>query len=683
MSRIRAFIGQLKERGVRRTLTIYMSSALTAIGIVKLFSEVYGLSPSIFPVIVTILTFGLASAFLYAWFHGKEGSRRIQLKEIALHSIVVAVAVFVSFQIGGARRPPHLLADNGEVPSVAILYLKNLGLETDEPYSYGITQDLIVDIAKAGLVRVAPMKDVLSLQSSTMPIDSIALKLRVRYVLDGSLKRIGDMLQLSGQIVEATTGITLWADRLQTKASDVTHLQGQLAQAIIKALNLEPSEVIKKDITKSRTMNPEAYEFYLRANYLFQKKKTKEDVATARGMYQQAIDLDAEFVQALLGKGTTHTFQGDYGGAEQLYERALHIARQSNEKNEEATSLSLLGVLEWYRGNYSKALAYYTQSLSIAQEIGDRAGEGKTLNNIAVVYSAQGDHTTALEYYARSLKRAQELGDRLAEGNALSNNANVYYLKGDYSRALDYYAQTLKTFQELHDRRGEGMTLNSIGTALRSQGAYDKALEYYARSLRVKQDLGDRRGEGFTLNDIGIVHDEQSNYERALEYYNQSLDIAQEVGDEIGQGYAFWSIGGVALKQARHGRAIEYLKKAETLFARMDATPERMSALSWLALAEVRNKNPRSAQANMDSVERLLKVVPRPDELIGICWNLYQVNALLGNSQKASQYLQYAYEEVTQRAEGIRDTLMRQSYLANVKTNREVVAAWKKQKETL
>lgn len=677
---IKTFVDQLRERGVRKTLTIYISSALTAIGVVKLFSEVYGLSPAIFPAVVTLLTFGLVNAFVFAWLHGKEGTQRLGKKEIVFHCTLLAVALVVSFRIGGASRPAFSPIDNGGVPSVAILYLKNLGSEVDEPYSYGITQDLIVDIAKAGLVRVAPMKDVLSLQNTTMPIDSIALRLRVQYVLDGTIKRVGESLQLSGQIVDVTTGATLWVDRLQATLSDAPTLQGQLAQAIIKALNLKPSEVVMKDITTSRTTNPEAYEFYLRAKYLFEKKKTKADVETARGMYQKAIDLDSGFASAYAGKGTTYTSQGEYGDAEKIYGRALQIARQSNDKNEEAAALSLLGVVEWYRGNHSKALEYYSQSLTIASEIGDRAGEGRTLNNIAVVFSAQGNYGKALDYYTNSLQRARELGDRRAEGNAISNIGNIHYLQGDYSRAMDDYTQTLKMFQELGDRRGEGMTLNSLGSVYRSHGDYERALEYYTKSLRVKQDLGDPRGEGFTLNDIGTVYDAQGNYSKALEYYTQSLGIVQELGDQDGQGYALWGIGVVYHKQVSYDKAAEFLKKAETLFAHIDEKPGRISTLSWLALTEAKNKNPKNAQAYVDSIELLLTAVPTPEDYIGISWNLHEVYSLFGNQETASEYLERAYKEVMLRAERISDGAMRRSYLTYVKLNREVVAEWQDQK---
>ncbi len=161
------------------------------------------------------------------------------------------------------------------------------------------------------------------------------------------------------------------------KTDEAAVLQGQLARAIINALHLKPTEVVKKDITESRTTNPEAYEFYLRAKFLFEKKKTKEDILTARGMYQKAIDLDSTFTLAHLGTGETYLSQGEYEEAGRIYQRALGIAQRTGEKNEEASSLSRLGIVEWYQGNFSKALEYHSQSLKLMLETGNRGGEGR------------------------------------------------------------------------------------------------------------------------------------------------------------------------------------------------------------------------------------------------------------------------------------------------------------------
>ena len=110
----------------------------------------------------------------------------------------------------------------------------------------------------------------------------------------------------------------------------------------------------------------------------------------------------------------------------------------------------------------------------------------------------------------------------------------------------------------------------------------------------------------------------------------------------------------------------------------MDMKTSRMYALSWLAFAEAKVENRKIAHAHIDSLEELFKVVPKPDQYIRISWNLYQVTSLLGNQEKASQYLERAYKEVIACAGKISDKAMRQSYLTNVKTNRDVVDAWTK-----
>ncbi len=629
----RHLFGQLKERDIRKTLTIYMSSALTTAGIVKLFSEAYRLPSVFFSVTVTFLTFGLASAFLFAWFRGKGEQRKTRPIEFALHSLLFAGALFVSFRIGGAQ--PALTVESDDVPSIAILYLKNLGPESDEPYSYGITQDLIVDIARAGLVRVAAMKDVLFFQTGNVTIDSIARALRVRYVLDASIRRDGELLRLSGQIVEAGSGRTLWADHLQTPMSQASTLQGRLAQTIIKVLDLKPSESIEKDIT-SRSVDPRVYEFYLRAKYVFDKRTTKEDVLTSRGLYERAIELDSTFVPARIGLGQTFEAQAEFQEAERIYERALQSARQSGASSEQAGALSRLGVVEWYRENHRKALEYYTQALTINTEIGDREGEGRLLNNIGLVYNMQGEYDTALDYYGRSLSIARELGDRW----------------------------------------GEARTPNNIGTVYTLIGEYAKALGYYTEALKARQQLGDRNGECITLSNIGSAYDLQDDYHRALEYYNQALKIREELGDLVGQGQLLATIGSVHYKIGEYKKAQTQLQQGINL---LKANGERsvVAPLSWLSLTEIRIGDRVGAQAHATETEDLLKTAPKTEEYIEVCRNLYQINTTLGHQARALEYLEQAYEEVVLRADRISDEGMRQSYLHNVKTTREVVTTWK------
>jgi non-specific serine/threonine protein kinase len=446
--------------------------------------------------------------------------------------------------------------------SIAILYLKNLGPEADEPYSYGITQDLIIDVAKAGLVRVAPMKDVLSIQRAELPTQKIAEQLRVQYVMDGNLRREGDSFRLTAQIVEAGTGRTVWADHVQSRASEVMGLQGRLAQAVITSLQLKPSVVVVKSITGERTTNSKAYEFYLRGKYVFETKRKKEDVLVARGLYKQAIDLDTLFVLPRVGMGETYVLEGEFGRAQSIYEEALGIARTKRNELEIAKCLKSLGTTLYSTGDYRGSIADISQSLEISQKAGDLEGQGKALNNLGVVYDTQGDYLKALECYESSLKIGRELGDRRWEGSTLMNIGVVYAYHGQKDTAIVYYQRCLEIVRELGDRLVEGNTLGAMGNGYLELEAFGQALGYYTQSLAIKQELGDRAGEGRMLGNIGTAYEGLGEYEKALASYQGSLQIAQNIGDREEMGLTLMNLGVLFNRLGSYAVASSYLDRS-------------------------------------------------------------------------------------------------------------------------
>ena len=120
---LKNFIDEIKARKVRKTLAIYVSSALSTIGIIRLFMDVYGLPREVFPIAVTVLTCGIASAFVFAWYHGGLQENPIRRKEIVLHCVFLIVAVAISVRIAGAPRPILLSVDE---KSIAVLPFKNM-----------------------------------------------------------------------------------------------------------------------------------------------------------------------------------------------------------------------------------------------------------------------------------------------------------------------------------------------------------------------------------------------------------------------------------------------------------------------------------------------------------------------------------------------------------------------------
>lgn len=555
-----------------------------------------------------------------------------------------AIAALVLAVIAAAYvlSPSHYGLTTEEVPSLAILYIKNLGAEVDEPYSYGITQDLIVDIAKAGLIRVAPMKDILSISKSDLSISSIAKQLRVRYVLEGSLKRDEKFFHFTGQIIEAATGQSLWADHIQTTIADAASMKGQLAKTIINALQIKATEGVKKEITKTRTANPEAYEFYLRAKYLFDKKKTKDDLYTARGMFERSIALDSSFVSPRIGLGRTFETEGDYKQAQQIYERAIMLANANGERADEAECLRRKGIVLWTLGDNAKALEVFTQTLKIFQELGIREGEGRTLNNIGIVYM-----------------------DR-----------------GEYSKALEYYNQSLNIQKELDERDGQGRTLNNIALTYEYQGDYGRALGYYQQSLAIARELGDRQSEALTLSNIGVIYSEQDNNQKALDYYLQSLNIRRELGDRAGEGETLSYLGKLYFTMKTYDLARQHLQQASAIFEQTNIQQSLLLTLSHLALVEAQTGRTQEAKHLVEKVESIIKNEFADAQSIEIHWNLSRTYSLIGNLAQAKTNLEKAYQSIIEKAKTISDPTMKNMFLNNVKLNREVIAEWNRTQKT-
>jgi tetratricopeptide (TPR) repeat protein/class 3 adenylate cyclase len=549
-------------------------------------------------------------------------------------AVLIAATMVATYLLS----PSFLGLKTEEVPSLAILYIKNLGTEAEEPYTYGITQDLIVDVAKAGLIRVAPMKDILSISKSDLSINDIAKHLRVRYVMEGSLKREEKFFHFAGQIVEAATGQTLWADHLQTTIADIASLKGQLAKVVLNTIQIKPSEGVKKEITKTRTANPEAYEFYLRAKYVFDKKKTKDDLFTARGMYERAISLDSTFVSPRIGLGRTYETEGDYERALQIYEQATTLAHQNGERADEAECLRRKGIVLWSLGKYKQALEVFTEVLNMFRELGAREGEAKTLNNIGIVYM-----------------------DR-----------------GNYPQALDYYTQSLTIQKELDDRDGQGRTLNNIALTYEYHGNYPKALGYYQQSLTIARELGDRQSEALTLFNLGVLSSEQNDSKKALDYYLQSLTIRREIGDRSGEGETMGYLGKLYFDTKDYTSAQEYLHKAVALFEQVSIVQELVFNLSRLACVEAEIGSLQDAKQHAQTVEEKFPDELSPSQQIEIHWNLSRTYARLGEQEKANFYLNQAYQEIMERAKNISDQTSQTMYLQNVKLNREVITEWKR-----
>jgi len=520
-----------------------------------------------------------------------------------------------------------------EVPSIAIIPFDNKGADEDVFYAYGISADLISDCSSAGLIRVAGLKDIEKLEYKTLNYEELSKKLFVRYIAQGTLWKMGEMFQLSIELYDTKDKKVVWSDRWQESWDNLPTIKGSLSDGLLKALDTKP-----KVEHKVETTNAEAYEFYLKANYKYEKRENTDDTEIARGLLQKAIELDDNLIKAKVQLGWTYYETGDYDKAMEIYTPALKQAKELSDKHGMGLTLNNIGIVHADKGDYDKALDYHNRSLKIAEELGNKQGMGASLNNIGNVHSNKGDYGKVLDYYGRSLAICEELGDKHGIGYSLANIGIVHVDKGDYEKALDYYGRSLVIAEELSDKHGMGLTLNNIGIVHAEKGDYGKALDYYGRSLAICEEIGDKSGIGISLSNIGIVHYNKGDYDKALDYYDRSLAIKEELGDKHGIGISFNNIGVLYYHKGDYKKAFSHLQKAVNLQKEIGAL--ELETVTLFALA---NKN-LDKEYNKDEILKLIKKNEHKEDYLN--YFLYQL-------LEDTSYLKTAFNQVQELADNL------------------------------
>lgn len=277
------------------------------------------------------------------------------------------------------------------------------------------------------------------------------------------------------------------------------------------------------------------------------------------------VDDKAGAALVLIGVGNVHYLQGDYKQAVDAYRQSLKLAEETGSKADMGRAWGSLGSATFAQGDYTQSLELHQKSLKLREEAGDKVGISTALGNIAGVYYSQGNYEQALEYQLRGLKLAEEMGDKTGIAVALNNIGAVYLIQGDYFNALDMRQKSLKIREELGDKSGIAQILNGIGVVYYGHGNYEQALGYYQKSLQLSKEIGRKAGIAASITNIGNVHYSQGNLTMALEFMQQSLKLHEELGDRASLATSLNNMGAVYNDQGNHTRALESLQQSHKI----------------------------------------------------------------------------------------------------------------------
>jgi TolB-like protein/Tfp pilus assembly protein PilF len=467
-----SFLRDLRRRKVVQWTAAYLAGAWIVMQLLDVLGPRWGMGDELARSVDILLAGGLGIVLVVSWFHGEKGHQRVGIAEAGLlGGLLLATGVGVTVSLRGADAGGGAPGESGEaaihdereapVPgarTLAVLPFTNVSADPEQEYfSDGLTEELLTVLARIPGLQVASRTSSFAFKGQAVPPEEVARRLRVSRFVEGSVRRYGDRLRVSAQLIEVESGFELWNGSYDEPAGDWLEIQDRIARAIGSALEVELAEDL--GIAGRTTRDPEAHDLYLQGRAAW-RRRSVEDQREALALFEQALARDSTYALAWAGLADTYLIFPFYSrvptgevfpAARSAAERALEIdpglvearttlayLRALFDHDLEASDRAFARVLEdgsWY----ATALKWYSDILTFigrddqALEVVRRAVvlDPASANNQTILgmkFLVTGDQETALEYFDRALQLDPDFP------LTLKHASWVYWSRGDTAR---------------------------------------------------------------------------------------------------------------------------------------------------------------------------------------------------------------------------------------------------------
>jgi eukaryotic-like serine/threonine-protein kinase len=278
------------------------------------------------------------------------------------------IALLLAFNIGSWRR---LLggATTGRIESLAVLPMENLSHDPEQDYfADGMTEDLITDLSKIRALRVISRTSAMHYKGTSKTLPEIAQELKVDAVVEGSVRRSGDQVRVTAQLIYAPTDRHIWAESYERSLRDVLALQSEVASAIANEIKIQVTPQEQVHLSNSHVVNPDAYEAYLKGRYYW-NQRTPSALKTGLQYFQQAIEKDQNYAPAYSGVADSYFVLAIAGAvpAREAMPKAKAAALKALQIDDSLAEAhaSLAVVLENYEWKWSDAEAEFKRAIEL------------------------------------------------------------------------------------------------------------------------------------------------------------------------------------------------------------------------------------------------------------------------------------------------------------------------------
>ena len=344
-------LGQMKQRNVFRVGMVYIIIAWVLIQLADITVRSYDAPTWLLTIVIILIVAGLPVALYLSWTYewagngfrkvmdvppgesiAAETAKKLDFVIIGLLGAVVAVVILDKFmpdapevpkpsmEVVAEPEPDPVILEN----SIAVLPFVNMSAEENQDYfSDGMSEELLNVLTKVEGLNVASRTSSFAFKGHTGSVQKVARQLRVANILEGSVRKAGNRLRITAQLIDGDTDVHLWSDTYDRDMTDVFQVQDEIANAIVSALTAELGVGLQAVNVKSATTNLDAYDLYLQAREMF---IARVNLPTSWSMLERATVLDPSFAKAWETLAAVHSVATSWSPGDGIDHDSLALA---------------------------------------------------------------------------------------------------------------------------------------------------------------------------------------------------------------------------------------------------------------------------------------------------------------------------------------------------------------------
>jgi len=417
-----SFFSELNRRNVFRVAIAYVVTAWLIAQVAGLAADSFGAPAWVMKMIITMLALGAPVALVMAWAYeltpgglrrdSGTAARQAPGGKLDRSIIIVLVAALAYFAwdkfILDPQRDEALLESVSTQPvenlpqnagqSIAVLSFVNMSDDSgNEYFSDGLSEELLNLLVKIPELRVAARTSSFSFKGKDVMISQIGQELNVTYVLEGSVRKAGDQIRVTAQLIKADDGFHLWSETFDRNLDDIFVVQDEIAAAVVRGLKV----TLLGELPEQRPTDPEAYTLYLQGIY-FVNRGGKENAQRAVQVLKQALAIDPEYAPAWSELSYSYSRLEYYGGLslDEGIELAMHALNKALEIDDQLAPAwaSLAWMKRTVFWDWQGARAAIEKALQL------EPNNAQVISTAASIASTLGEHDKAIELFERNVE---------------------------------------------------------------------------------------------------------------------------------------------------------------------------------------------------------------------------------------------------------------------------------------